>query len=236
MNLSPAAVLLDLDNTLLGNPMEKFLPAYFALLETHLQPYLQGQALAQLMVSSVQVMQANQDPAVTNLVAFMTDFAQRLGVPGEALQPLIETFYRDDYPQLQQHTLLRAEARELVSHLLQAGHPVVIATNPLFPDTAIMQRLAWAGIADFPYTLVTTMENMCFSKPNPLYYQEILARIGAPPETTWMVGDDLENDIIPARTLGLKTWWITEAPETGQADKEGALADFLAWVKAERLS
>jgi FMN phosphatase YigB (HAD superfamily) len=79
------------------------------------------------------------------------------------------------------------------------------------------------------------MENMCFSKPNPRYYREILDKVGATPETTWMIGDDLENDIIPARSLGLKTWWITKTPAAGQADGAGTLANFLDWLKAGHL-
>ena len=103
---------------------------------------------------------------------------------------------------------VRESVREVLS---DEGYRVVIATNPLFPATAIEQRLDWAGVRDFPYALVTTMENSHFSKPNPRYYEEILAKIQSAPETTWMIGDNPTNDIIPARTLGLKTWWITDA-------------------------
>jgi HAD superfamily hydrolase (TIGR01549 family) len=212
--------------------MDRFLPAYFALLEKRLSGFIGEQPLRQLMFRSVQVMQTKADPTLTNLAAFMADFAQRLGVPIEALQPTIEEFYRDDYPHLQQHTLSRPEAKGVITYLLDQGHQVVIATNPLFPTTAIMQRISWAGVHDFSYALITTMENSHFCKPDPRYYLEILDKVGAAPETTWMAGDDLENDILPARSLRLKTWQITSSPAAGNhADQQGSLADFLFWLK-----
>ena len=234
--MSQLTFLLDLDDTLLINPMDRFLPAYFALLEKRLSGFIGEQPLRQLMFRSVQVMQTKADPTITNLAAFMADFAQRLGVSIETLQPTIEAFYRDDYPHLQQHTLSRPEAREVITYLLDQGHQVVIATNPLFPATAIMQRISWASVHDFSYALITTMENSHFCKPDPRYYLEILDKVGAVPETTWMVGDDLENDILPTRSLGLKTWQITSSPAVGNhADQQGSLADFLLWLKGGNL-
>ena len=234
--MSRLTFLLDLDDTLLINPMDRFLPAYFALLEQRLSGFIGEQPLRQLMFRSVQVMQTKADPTLTNLAAFMADFAQRLGVSIEAIQPTIEAFYRDDYPHLQQHTLSRPEAKEVIIHLLDQGHQVVIATNPLFPATAIMQRISWAGVHDFSYALITTMENSHFCKPDPRYYLEILDKVGAAPKTTWMVGDDLENDILPARSLGLKTWQITSSPTaSNHAHQQGSLADFLSWLKGGNL-
>jgi HAD superfamily hydrolase (TIGR01549 family) len=222
--------------------MRQFLPAYFAALEKRLGPFMNGQNLVQVMIASVQVVQANQDSRVSNMAAFMADLTQRIGFPLESIQPIIDTFYREDYPELRRYTTFRPEAQAVIRHLLAGGYKVVIATNPLFPATAVAQRLAWAGIRDFPYALVTTMENSHFSKPNLRYYQEILARVESTPETTWMVGDDPENDIAPARTLGLRTWWITNtaqhspgAQPAPKCDKQGSLADFLTWIESGKL-
>jgi HAD superfamily hydrolase (TIGR01549 family) len=234
--LNQLTFLLDLDDTLLINPMDRFLPAYFGLLEKRLAGFIGEEPLRQLMYRSVQVMMAKADPAVTNLAAFMDDFAQRLGVPLELIQPTIEEFYRDDYPHLRQHTLARPEAKAVITTLIEQGQQVVIATNPLFPATAIMQRISWAEVHDFAYALITTMDNSHFCKPDPRYYQEILDKVGAAPEATWMVGDDVENDILPARSLGLKTWWITSSPSaSAQADRQGTLSEFLAWLKTGNL-
>ena len=79
---------------------------------------------------------------------------------------------------------------------------------PILPATAIEQRLDWAGVADFPYRLVTTIENSCASKSltHLIYYEQILDRIGFSAENCLMVGDE-ERDMIAAR-LGFHTFLI----------------------------
>lgn len=231
-----STILLDLDNTLLSNDMQDFLPPYFAALQQRLRRLLGAQNLQQLMYASVQAMQANQDPTVTNMAAFMIDFVERVRASVEEIQPILDDFYRQDYPHLRRYTRPRPEASRIVQRLLSDGYQVVIATNPLFPATAIKQRIAWAGISDFSYALVTTMENSHFSKPNPRYYEEILIKTNSLPETAWMVGDDPFNDIVPARSVGLSTWWITDAVGAAEAsietDRQGSLTDFLTWLEA----
>jgi HAD superfamily hydrolase (TIGR01662 family) len=240
--LSATTFLLDLDNTLLGNDIHEFLPPYFASLEERLHPFIDNKNLRQMMIDSVQAALANQDPTVTNMSAFMADFTRRIGYSAEVLQPMMDRFYQEDYPQLQQYTTCWPEARPVVRRLFADGYKVVIATNPLFPATAIEQRLQWAGINDFPFAWVTTIENSHFSKPHPRYYEEILSRVNSTPQEAWMVGDDPKNDIAPARSLGLKTWWMTnttktiEAKERPVCDRQGTLAEFLAWVESGRVS
>lgn len=229
--------LLDLDNTLLGNDMERFLPPYFGMFVQRFQPLAPGQDIRQLLIASVQSAIENQDPTVTNMAAFVAEFTRRLGCPVETINPILATIYQEDYPRLRRYTSLRPAAREVVQRLLACGCQVVIATQPLFPAIAIEQRLVWAGVADFPYARITTLENSHFSKPDVRYYQEILANVGSKPENTWMVGDDPARDIAPAHRLGLKSWWITDEVEiSGEnpappCDKSGSLADFLAWLE-----
>jgi putative hydrolase of the HAD superfamily len=46
------------------------------------------------------------------------------------------------------------------------------------------------------------------SKPDPRIYQLALDRIALPAAQVWMVGDNFERDIIPAKSLGLRTAWL----------------------------
>ena len=223
--LTLPAILLDLDNTLLGNDMKNFLPPYFALLHKHYQDYIDAQTLWQATFSTIQAIQAKPDDAGNNVDAFIAEFSRRIGQPVDVVRQIWDTFYREDFPQLKAYTTRLPEAEPVVRRLLADGHQVVIATNPLFPAEAIRQRMDWAGIGDFAYALVTTMENSRYFKPNPQYYRDILAKINSTPETTWMVGDDPVNDIEPARSLGINTWWIStngsssETPSP-QSDKQ----------------
>ena len=232
-----STVLLDLDNTLLGNAMSDFLPAYFDALSRHLAPHFDVRNLRDIMTQSVQAIQTNKSPAANNLTTFMSDFTRRLNVEPGVINPFIETFYEQEFPKLQAVTTYKPEARTVVETLQAADITLVVATNPLFPETAIRQRLTWAGLDEVPFALVTTMENSFAIKPDLRYYREILDRTNSSPATTLMVGDDLNLDIAPAHKLGMQTWWVidhlTEPPSNcpAQCDNFGSLAQMLAWVK-----
>jgi len=233
--LKPVTFLLDMDDTLLGNSMEVFLPAYFTALGKRLHSMLAGNNLRQIMAASIQAIQTKPDPAATNLDAFMADFTRRLDVSADVIQPILDDFYQTDFPQLERFTSHRPLARTLVERLQAKGCTVVVATNPLFPEVAIKQRLAWAGLADMEFARVTTMENSHYSKPAPNYYREILQTVGGLPQTAMMVGDDWQLDIVPALGLGLQTWWITDHLESAPQPplpqtRFGPLQELVEWV------
>jgi HAD superfamily hydrolase (TIGR01509 family) len=45
-------------------------------------------------------------------------------------------------------------------------------------------------------------------KPDPRAHRAALAALGVAPKNAWMIGDDLEFDIRPAKTLGMRAAWI----------------------------
>lgn len=70
-----------------------------------------------------------------------------------------------------------------------------------------------AGLA--PYlTAVIDSSRVGVFKPEPEIYQIALARLGARPDETAMIGDSLGKDCAPARRLGLRTVWL--APRSAQ--------------------
>ena len=82
---------------------------------------------------------------------------------------------------------------------------IVIATNPIWPLSAQMKRLSWAGIGDINFALVTNIDNMSFCKPQIGYYREICSKISESPADCLMVGDDPANDMVVAK-IGMKTY------------------------------
>ena len=231
------AVLFDLDDTLLGNDMDKFLPNYFALLGRHAERYLAKERFLEELMTGTQAMIANTDTAVSNRDVFWQTFQQRTGLNPDEMEPFFEQFYRNAFPQLVTTTEKRPFAAPLVQACLDKGLKVVIATNPLFPAIAVEERLAWAGlpVTAFDYDLVTTYENMHAAKPHPAYYREILEKIDCAPETAVMIGDDWKNDIVPADNVGLHTYWITTDSQQQPGDVvlngSGSLADL--WQRVQ---
>ena len=177
MTATIQAVLLDLDDTLLGNNTAEFMKRYFALLGEYARPVMDNETFLPHLIQATQAAIRNTDPAHTNAEVFWANFESLTGGRRVELEPFFSRFYETEFVQLQQATIVRPAAVHLVRAAFARGLAVIIATNPLFPTTAIEQRLAWAGVPvdEYPYALVTTYENMHAAKPQPAYYREILA-------------------------------------------------------------
>ncbi len=237
------ALLLDLDGTLLDLDIEAFLPHYLAALAPWISPWLEPGDFIRHLLASTGAMMANTDPARTNQDVFMADFFGRTGLDPAELLPVFDRFYREAFPKLAVHARRLPAARRLVEAARSRGRQLVIATNPLYPEPAIRERMRWAGVDDFPYALVTSYEHMHACKPHAEYFLEILERLGAaagrpvPPEACLMVGDDPQRDL-PASAVGIRTWYVVRdgsepAPEIrARADGWGRLEDLLARVEA----
>jgi HAD superfamily hydrolase (TIGR01549 family) len=236
MNTSPRrAILFDLDDTLLSNDMDSFLPRYLALLSAYAADYYDPRLLIEHLLAATQAMVDNTDAAVTNEEAFWTAFSRLTGFDYVEMTPFFTRFYQTRFNEIQGLTQPRPEARPVVEWAFGQGYAVVIATNPMFPRVAVDRRLAWAGIDDFDYDLVTSYEIMHSTKPHPSYFREILDRLDCSPAGALMVGDDWERDILPARQVGIDTFWIAP-PEAGVPDPHiptmrGTLADFWAYCR-----
>lgn len=236
------AVLFDLDDTLLGNDVDTFVPHYFKLLGAYAVALLPAEELIQALLTCTRITIQNVDRSRTNYEVFWEAFTARTGLNTAVAEPFFARFYEEVFPQLQAVTVVRPSARPLVQTCLDAGLKVVVATNPLFPRAAIEQRLAWAGtpVTDFDFALVTTMENMHTTKPHSLYYAEILQRIGCAPDKALMVGDSWTNDITPAAALGMHTFWTPPSadpvPDANLLTGQGTLDDLYARVQNGWLS
>lgn len=96
-------------------------------------------------------------------------------------------------------------ARAAVERARELGYRLVLATNPTVPLPMTRHRLAWAGLADVEWSLLTHPETMTRTKPDPAYYEELLGRLGVGPERCLMIGNDPRKDI-PAMDLGIRTF------------------------------
>jgi HAD superfamily hydrolase (TIGR01549 family) len=224
------AILFDLDGTLLDNDMDEFLPHYFQRLGDWVSSIVPHKPFIAHLMQATRAMMAN-DGRDTNEEAFAAVFYPLAGRPRAEMEPVFQDFYDREFPHLRQYTRRRPEARTVVQAALDHGCDVVVATNPLFPASAIWQRIEWAGVADLPFRLVTTYENSRACKPNPLYFEQICSTIGRPAHACLMVGDDPVD--MAAAQVGCATFFAIDAgkalpPDTPPPTYRGTLADVAA--------
>jgi len=94
---------------------------------------------------------------------------------------------------------LRPEIDGLLRRLRERGLKLGIVANQ---PQAARERLARAGIGDlFDYPGLSGLTGL--RKPDPSAFQAAAEALGVPPEACIMVGDRIDNDIAPARALGM---------------------------------
>ncbi len=224
------ALLLDLDGTLLDNDIDSFLQAYLKSLGP---PHGALGAARSVCAPAPPVdrRHAGQSPAHAYASARHSPTTSILPSerPRGRCSHSFEAFYRDEFPKLQSQTHRREAAARLVRSALDAGVMVAVATNPLFPRMAIDHRLEWAGVPVPPtrFSLVTSYEMFHSAKPQPAYYAEILGHLGVHAAEAAMVGDSMQDDLEPARSLGMATFHVS--PEAKPGDSAGSLEDAIAW-------
>jgi HAD superfamily hydrolase (TIGR01458 family) len=89
-------------------------------------------------------------------------------------------------------------------HELDAGAELYCLHKNRWWQTADGARLdAGAFVAGLEYAADT--EATVLGKPSAAYFTAALEALDAEAELTWMIGDDLENDCLPAQQRGMKT-------------------------------
>ena len=235
-------ILFDLDDTLLGNEMNNFIPAYLQALAKRMAKVADPTVLVKTLLSATRQMIENPRPDQTLEKIFDAAFYPPLGLIRQDVQGVIDSFYTEDFPALRGLTQLRPEAVRVVEQIIKRGDQAAIATNPLFPRTAIIQRLSWAGLPaeQVPFVLIPSYETFHFAKPNPAFFAEFLAQLGWPKIPVLMVGNDIESDITAARQIGLPVFWMTADGtstwnDQGSIPPHGDLNDLVPWIDGTSL-
>ena len=203
-------VFFDLDGTLLPMDQEEFLNAYMGLLAKKMAPqgYDPKHLVAAVWAGTSAMIQ--NDGKKTNEEVFWEDFCTIFGPDARKDEPLFEEFYATDFALVQLSCGFNPASAEVAGMLKEKGVMMVMATNPLFPAIATRQRIRWAGLDIDDFADVTTYENSRYCKPNPEYYRELLTALGRTPENCLMVGNDVGDDMLPAREVGMQTFLLTD--------------------------
>ena len=227
-------LLFDLDGTLLPLDRDEFINRYLESVASYFAQLCEPAVFIKVLLQSTQAMIMNKKPDKTNEEVFWDDFIRRMGRSRAELLPLFTDYYFHNFPALQRYTRPEPIVRQMVEAVFAQNKEVVIATNPVFPETAIRHRLKWAGIDHLPFRLVTTYENTHFCKPYPEYYAEILRELDRDPRECIMIGNDTREDLAAAH-LGIATYLvknnlIMDDGDSYFADYEGYLEDLHQFI------
>ncbi|HZJ89619.1 MAG TPA: HAD family hydrolase [Bacilli bacterium] len=202
-------ILFDLDGTLLPMEQDYFLTSYLKLIGNEMAAHgYDPHELVSVIMQGTEKMLQN-DGNKTNEEVFWEYFVSVYGERARLDQAKFHAFYIEKFPLLQKTCGYNELTPQLISALKKQGYKLILATNPIFPRVATLERMRWAGLEESDFLLVTTYENSHYAKPNPLYYAEILTKLNAHPSEVMMIGNDTTDDY-GAVKQGIKTFFVTD--------------------------
>lgn len=109
-------------------------------------------------------------------------------------------------------------AHELMDYLKQRGYRMHMTSNGF--HEVQYKKLAACGMRDYFDTIILS-ENAGVNKPSPAFFDYALRQSGASRETTLMIGDNLQTDILGALNAGIDALlfnrWEVDVRESPQA-------------------
>lgn len=201
-------ILFDLDGTLLPLDADKFMNIYFGEMGRSFQDMIDPKLLVQHVWSGTKAMISSSEN-ITNENVFMDTFAKLIDGDLNVYQERFDRFYDEGFLKVRESVEASPIIKETIALLKDKGYTLAIATNPLFPKKAILHRIEWAGLNVDDFEYVSHYEKNCFCKPNIQFYLEVLEALGKKPNQCYMVGNDVQEDMIAAQ-LGIETYLITD--------------------------
>ncbi len=229
-------IFFDMDGTLLPMDAATFAKVYFKVLTKKMLPHgYQPEELINGINAGITAMQYN-DGSRRNQEIFWEAFVKVTGERVLADRPLFDEFYAVDFQRISSSCGHTPEARRTVELCRELGFRVVVATEPIFPLTAMESRLRWAGIEPGEVDFITSYETSGYCKPDLGFYQELLDRFHISADECVMVGNDVGEDM-PAGELGMKTFLLTDCLiNKKNADinqwEHGGYGKLQSWIRA----
>lgn len=224
-------VLFDLDGTLLDVAVDEFLGRYFHAVRAFAGPRFPSIDLLPAILAGTDAMQRPHEGR-TNRDVFADEFRVRTGLEFERAWPVFEEFYDEVFPGIGADYRGTPGARDSIEAARALGLKVAVATQPIFPLSAIRHRLEWAGLGDVEFDAITTYEDMRACKPLAAYFRQTAEMIGCEPSRCLMVGDDRAMDL-PAAAVGMRTFYVGDDRQVPR-DERGELRELPALL--ERLA
>ena len=203
------AVFFDLDGTLLPMDQEIFTKKYFKELSRKISPLgYEPELLIKGVWHGVGMMVANNSEK-TNEEVFWDAFTQIFGEKILNEKEYFDEFYRVNFDDIKSTCSYNENSSKVVKKLKAMGKTLVLATNPIFPETATLKRIEWAGLDAEDFSIITTYENSYHCKPNLEYYRDLLKELDLKPDECLMVGNDVKEDMV-AEALGFNVFLLTD--------------------------
>ena len=229
------AILFDLDGTLLPLDEKLFVDIYFTELSKVFSDYnIDSKKLVETIWTATGDMIKN-DGKKTNEEVFWDRFESVIDADVSNVKGLLADFYANQFfNKVKRSSTENSLAKVAVELAKKNGRKVILATNPVFPEDALV-RLKWTGLDVDDFDYVTHYSNSSFSKPNPKYYLDLCEKFDVEPKDCLMIGNDEREDIFAASSIGMNCYLVTDylntAPDCEINCEKGSFEDLIEKLK-----
>ncbi len=227
-------LLFDLDGTLLPMVQDEFANSYFMQLSKKFRGTgVDTDKLLKTIEKGLMGMVLNNGRN-TNEEVFWQIFEREMKMKKVDIIDRFDEFYLNEFNEIITSTSPTGIAKEIIDIAKKKELRLFLATNPLFPRQATLNRIRWAGLNPEDFLDITTYENSHFCKPNVKYFQEIIRRNDIDLDSALMIGNDVNEDL-SISSLGVKTFLVTDCLENKHeleltSDFQGTLRDLKTFI------
>lgn len=203
--------LFDLDGTLLYMDHYAFGTTYFNDIK---EIYVScggkdGDAfMKSTFMKAVKAMKEN-DGKKTNAAVFNEIMFSECDCDTDAFLNVVDGYYLDGFKKVQDTTKPLDYMVKSITALKNAGFTVALATDPMFPISAVKERMLWANLNIDDFAHVPTYDFHSYCKPNPNFFYEILTKLNKSPDECMMVGNSTYNDM-PSIDAGIPCYMLND--------------------------
>ena len=190
-------ILFDLDSTLLQVNQDLFLKNYFELVSNFASNLnFDSKDFNKVFYKAAYDIILN-DGSQTNESRFWNKIKSYYGEDiKNYLYNSFESFYNNDFKTLENLINKTDIPNKIIKKLKEMGYNLILATNPLYPRIAILERIKWTGIDYTDFKDITSYETSTYCKPKKEYFLELLKRNNINPNDCYMIGNDIDDDFI----------------------------------------
>lgn len=225
-------VLLDMDGTLIPISRKNFESALFRNMDSMFDDPEISAGVKKAMTSGFR----GGNGQMTNYECLLQTMETQFGVRAEEILSVIDHHYATRYNELAAIMEGPSIAPRLLELIRRCGGIPVLATNPNSPMSCMTARMGWIGLKPSDFYLVCSAERFHYVKPDPRYFSELMEQLGATPGECLMIGNDTDEDIEAALSVGINAYLMTDYLMDRRNSVEqythGSSEELLVWLEA----
>lgn len=199
-------LLLDLDGTLLDIEVSFFMDTMMKSMSDYFLALMEPDSFRRGFLGSIdELISSSRSGGETNHEAFYRVFSDMTGTAPEVAQESFDAYYRDILPGFSRYGAYVDGALELIEAAHEKGISLALATNPIFPRAAVLERMHWGDLSPEPFTFIAALENTRACKPQTEFFTALADVLDVNPEECLMVGNDMAHDLAAA-SAGMRTY------------------------------